>query len=240
MLMNSSTSDKEGNIKKMFDSIAFRYDFLNHLTSFGVDKIWRKKAMGMISSRIPGSVILDVATGTADLAIEASKYNPSSIKGIDVSDKMLEIGRFKLLKKGVQDKIELFLAASEDIPFETNSFDIVISAFGVRNFDDLERGLLEMNRVLKIGGKVLILEFSKPSVPVLSHIYRFYFIKILPLVGRVVSKDKDAYSYLPRSVMEFPEGNDFLRVLTRTGYSDVAQKPLTFGIVSVYTGVKGN
>ena len=151
--MNSSTSDKEGNIKKMFDSIAFRYDFLNHLTSFGVDKIWRKKAMGMISSRIPGSVILDVATGTADLAIEASKYNPSSIKGIDVSDKMLEIGRLKLLKKGVQDKIELFLAASEDIPFETNSFDIVISVLGVRNFDDLESGLMEMNRVLKIGGK---------------------------------------------------------------------------------------
>jgi demethylmenaquinone methyltransferase/2-methoxy-6-polyprenyl-1,4-benzoquinol methylase len=206
--------------------------------SFGVDKIWRKKAIKMISSVIPGSAILDVATGTADLAIEANKYNPSNIKGIDVSDKMLEIGRHKLLKKGLQGKIELLSAASEDIPFETNSFDFVISAFGVRNFNDLERGLSEMNRVLKIGGKVVILEFSKPSIPVFSRIYRFYFIKILPLVGRIVSKDKDAYTYLPKSVMEFPDNNDFLRILTKTGYSNVAQKRLTFGIASVYTGIK--
>ncbi len=238
MLMSNSPLHKEGNIKKMFDLIAFRYDFLNHLMSFGVDKIWRKKAIKMISSVIPGSAILDVATGTADLAIEANKYNPSNIKGIDVSDKMLEIGRHKLLKKGLQGKIELLSAASEDIPFETNSFDFVISAFGVRNFNDLERGLSEMNRVLKIGGKVVILEFSKPSIPVFSRIYRFYFIKILPLVGRIVSKDKDAYTYLPKSVMEFPDNNDFLRILTKTGYSNVAQKRLTFGIASVYTGIK--
>ncbi len=192
----------------------------------------------MISEKIPGSSLLDVATGTADLSIEAIKFNPQIIKGIDVSDNMLDIGRNKIGERGLNGKIELISAMSENIPFETNCFDVVMSAFGVRNFNDLDKGLSEMLRVLRDGGAVMILEFSKPLTPVLGQLYKFYFVKILPLVGRIISRDKDAYTYLPASVMRFPDNKDFLDHMTKTGFKNVSQKRLTFGIASVYTGIK--
>ena len=222
----------------MFDKIALRYDFLNHLMSFGVDKTWRRRAVKMISGKISGSSILDVATGTADLAIEAMRFNPQIIHGIDVSKNMLEKGNDKLQKKGLNGKIELFYAASENIPYDNISFDVVMSAFGVRNFNDLDKGLSEMFRVLRTGGTIMILEFSKPSTPVFSHLYRFYFLKILPFIGKLVSKDVNAYTYLPASVMEFPDNEDFMYHLTKTGFLNVYQKRLTFGVASVYIGIK--
>jgi demethylmenaquinone methyltransferase/2-methoxy-6-polyprenyl-1,4-benzoquinol methylase len=229
---------KRSEVESMFDSIAWRYDFLNHFLSFGTDRRWRTKAVKIISAHSIHPVILDVATGTGDLAIAAIKIDPVKITGIDISEKMLSIGREKIRKKGLEDKIKLFSGDSENIAFEDNSFDVSMVAFGVRNFSDPLKGLSEMNRVTKPGGLLMVLEFSKPVSFPFRQLYIFYFLNILPFFGRLFSKDKAAYSYLPDSVMKFPDNEAFMDIIALSGFKDTRQVKLTGGIASIYTGVK--
>lgn len=221
----------------MFNRIAQHYDFLNHLLSLNRDVIWRKKAIDELIPDKP-EIILDVATGTGDLAIEASRLEPVKIIGIDIAENMLTLAKEKINKKQLSHIIEIQRGDSEDIPFADNSFDAVTVAFGVRNFQNLEKGLLEMFRVLKKNGKVVILEFSRPGRFPFKQIFSLYFNNLLPLVGKLISKDNYAYRYLPDSVKKFPEGMDFLDVLERIGFSSLLQKPLSFGICTIYTGIK--
>ena len=230
--------DKKTKVESMFDSIAWRYDFLNHFLSFGIDRLWRKRAIRIISMHCKNPEILDVATGTGDLAIAAMKINPLKITGIDISLNMLEIGKEKIIRKGLSDRIELLQGDSENIPFADNSFDVAMAAFGVRNFSDPLKGLAEMNRVLRGNGMILVLEFSKPSGLLFRSVFDFYFRNILPSVGRLFSKDKSAYSYLPDSVYKFPDNEEFLRLLEKAGFSSARQIKLTGGVASIYTGLK--
>ena len=229
---------KKAAVESMFDSIAWRYDFLNHFLSFNFDRLWRRRAIKIISKSYKSPNILDVATGTGDLAIAAMKLNPSKISGIDISRKMLEIGREKVGKKGFSGKIDLIPGDSEKIPFDDNYFDVAMVAFGVRNFSDPLKGLSEMRRVIRTGGMIMVLEFSKPSGFPIKPLYNFYFRNILPLFGRLFSKDKDAYRYLPDSVMKFPDNEEFLKLLIHAGCSDTHQVKLTGGVASIYTGIK--
>ncbi|EMR03594.1 bifunctional demethylmenaquinone methyltransferase/2-methoxy-6-polyprenyl-1,4-benzoquinol methylase UbiE [Cesiribacter andamanensis] len=230
---------KKEQVANMFDNISPRYDLLNHLLSLGIDVLWRKKAIRLLRKRQPRpDHILDVATGTGDFALEALSLKPRKITGIDISAGMLEVGRQKMLKRGLADKIEMKQADSENLPFEDNMFDAVIVAFGVRNFEDLKKGLKEMNRVMKPGAAVAILEFSRPRSFPFQQIYNFYFQQVLPRVGRLISKDSSAYTYLPESVQAFPDGRDFLKILEETGYKNTAWKPLTFGISAIYLASK--
>jgi demethylmenaquinone methyltransferase / 2-methoxy-6-polyprenyl-1,4-benzoquinol methylase len=222
----------------MFDSIAWRYDFLNHLLSFGTDRYWRRKAIGKIGDHCKNPRIIDVATGTADLAIEASKIKPLQIKGIDISTKMLEIGRQKIKALNLEDLIELIKCDSENICFEDCTFDAAMAAFGVRNFRDPLKGLSEMRRVVRNNGIVVILEFSKPDGFIFKHLYNFYFSVILPFTGSVFSKDRKAYKYLNESVMNFADKEQFIQIMNEAGLSDIKQTRLTGGIASIYTGVK--
>ena len=183
-------------------------------------------------------LILDIATGTADFAIEALALNPQKVIGVDISEGMLAVGRKKIAKMGLQDKIELQTGDSEKLLFSDNKFDAIIVSFGVRNFENLEKGLEDMYRVLKPGGTTVIVEFSKPTVFPFKQLYSFYFKYILPLIGKIISKDNAAYSYLPESVQAFPYGDKFLEVLKKTGYKNTACRPLTFGISSIYLGQK--
>ena len=230
--------NKKASVGAMFDSIAWRYDFLNHLLSLGIDRTWRKKAIKIISRSPRYSRILDVATGTGDLAIAAMKLNPVKITGIDISPGMLVIGREKVIKKGFSGKIELFQGDSENISFPYNSFDVAMVAFGVRNFTDPVKGLSEMNRVLSPGGMIMVLEFSKPSAFPFRQIFNFYFLKILPLCGRFFSKNSEAYQYLPDTVMKFPDNEEFIKLLVLAGFTRINQKRLSYGIASIYTGFK--
>ena len=232
--------DKRSTIESMFDSIAWRYDFLNHFLSFGIDRLWRRRAIKLISEYYKRPHILDVATGTADLAIAAMKLNPYRITGIDISRKMLEIGKSKIQKRGFSGKIELITGDSENIPFEDGHFDVAMVAFGVRNFSDPLKGLSEMNRVIRFGGMILVLEFSKPSGFPFRLVYNFYFNNVLPYVGRLFSKDKEAYIYLPESVLKFPDNEQFINLLTKAGFSDSRQIKLTGGVASIYTGIKSS
>jgi demethylmenaquinone methyltransferase/2-methoxy-6-polyprenyl-1,4-benzoquinol methylase len=232
------SGDKKAAVESMFDSIAWRYDFLNHFLSFNFDKIWRRKAINIISRSCNAPEILDVATGTGDLAIAAMKLNPSAIKGIDISQKMLEIGRLKIEKLRLNKKIELINGDSENIPFGDKVFDVTMVAFGVRNFSDPAKGLTEMYRVTRAGGMIMVLEFSKPSGFPFKPLYNFYFKNILPLFGRFFSNDRAAYKYLPDSVMKFPDNEEFLRLLDNAGFSDTRQEKLTGGVASIYTGFK--
>jgi demethylmenaquinone methyltransferase / 2-methoxy-6-polyprenyl-1,4-benzoquinol methylase len=234
---SGSKKSKKEQVAQMFDSIARRYDFLNHFLSAGIDRLWRKKAMRMVSVN-KDPLVLDIATGTADFAIEALSLNPSSVTGLDISREMLRIGREKILKKRLDHKITLLEGDSEKIPFAGNTFDLVTVAFGVRNFEDLEKGLSEMLRVLKPGGQMLILEFSRPHVFPVKQIYDFYFSVILPLLGKLISSDKSAYNYLPESVKSFPYGGKFANKMKDAGLQDIKVKPLTFGIATVYLGKK--
>jgi demethylmenaquinone methyltransferase/2-methoxy-6-polyprenyl-1,4-benzoquinol methylase len=231
-------NDKKEAVESMFDSIAWRYDFLNHFLSFNFDRIWRRRAIKIISKSFNSPLILDVATGTGDLAIAAMKLNPSAISGIDISQKMLEIGRLKIEKLGLSGKIELINADSEYIPFGDKVFDVAMVAFGVRNFSDPSKGLSEMKRVIKEGGMIMVLEFSKPSGFPFKPLYNFYFRNILPLFGRLFSKDKAAYRYLPDSVMTFPDNEEFLSLLRNAGFSSARQEKLTGGVASIYTGFR--
>lgn len=236
--MENIQSDKKATVTSMFDSIANSYDFLNHFLSFGIDKRWRRKAIRIISEAYKNPKILDVATGTGDLAIAAMKIDPVHITGIDISDRMLEIGRDKLNRKELSGRIELIHGDSEQIPFEDNVFDVAMVAFGVRNFVDPLKGLSEMRRVVRAGGMVLVLEFSKPLNFPFRQIYNFYFLSILPIIGRLFSKNAGAYKYLPESVMQFPDNEQFMELMTKAGLGSIRQKRLTLGISSIYTGLK--
>jgi demethylmenaquinone methyltransferase / 2-methoxy-6-polyprenyl-1,4-benzoquinol methylase len=231
-------TDKKAVVESMFDSIAWRYDFLNHFLSFSIDRLWRKRAIRVISESHKNPKILDVATGTADLAIAAMKLDPQGITGIDISAKMLEIGKMKVNRKGFSGTIKLIQADSENIPFRDNAFDVTMVAFGVRNFSDPLTGLKEMMRVLRNRGMIMVLEFSKPSGFPFRPVYNFYFRKILPFFGKLFSKDKNAYDYLPDSVMKFPDNEDFLGLLKQAGFSETKQIKLTGGVASIYTGIK--
>ena len=229
---------KKQQVAGMFDDIAFRYDFLNRFLSAGTDIRWRKKAIGQLLQLQP-KTLLDVATGTADMAIMASgMLKPQKIKGIDISDGMLEIGREKIKKHGLQNTIELLNGDSETINFENNSFEAVTVAFGVRNFENLEKGLAEIKRVLKPGGKLVVLEFSKPQMPVVKNLYNFYMKVICPVVGKLFSKNRNAYQYLDESIKKFPEGKNFTAILDSLGYKNTYSKPLSLGICSIYCGEK--
>ncbi len=231
-------SKKREEVESMFDAIAWRYDFLNHFLSFSIDRIWRRKAIRIIGAACERPRILDVATGTGDLAIAAMKIHPVRITGIDISRKMLDIGIEKIRKKSLTGMIELLQADSENIPFDDNLFDVAMVAFGVRNFSDPLRGLSEMRRVIRKGGMLLVLEFSKPTGFPFRNIYNFYFRNILPFFGRLFSKDRAAYNYLPDSVMRFPDNELFLEMLRKAGLSETRQVKLTGGIASIYTGIK--
>ena len=225
-------------IEQMFDKIAWRYDFLNHFLSLGIDKRWRIRAVNELRG-LPLNHVLDVATGTADLALTIQKrLNPKNIIGIDISEGMLAIGRRKIEKKGLKQQIELKYGDSEALPFDGQTFDAVTVAFGVRNFEHLEKGLCEICRVLKIGGKVVILEFSVPQNRFFRGFFNFYFFRVLPFLGRLLSKDSQAYNYLPDSVQSFPHGAEFKKIMEKCGFSEIRIKPLTFGIVYIYTGIR--
>jgi demethylmenaquinone methyltransferase/2-methoxy-6-polyprenyl-1,4-benzoquinol methylase len=232
-------SENKPDVKSMFNSIAWRYDFLNHFLSFSIDRLWRKRAIRIISGHKPNSDILDVATGTADLAIAASKIRNSKIMGIDISENMLEIGKKKIKKMGLSERIELSIGDSEDIPFDDQSFDVVMIGFGIRNFSYPLKGLAEIKRVLRPGGFIMVLEFSKPEGFPFRSVYNLYFRKILPFFGRMVSKNSSAYNYLPDSVMKFPDNERFLQLLKQTGFIKTNQIKLTGGVASIYSGIKG-
>lgn len=228
---------KKESVRQMFNNIAGKYDFLNHFLSLGIDRLWRKKLCRKLAAQQPGKV-LDVATGTADLAIELAKYSPCKIEGVDIAEAMLEIGRKKILKKGLSSRINLSTGESENLAFADESFDATMVAFGVRNYEDLHRGLSEMCRVTRTGGMIFVLEFSRPRHFPVKQLYHLYFRHILPRIGRWVSRDKQAYTYLPASVGAFPDGKAFLTALEGAGYAHTREKRLTFGIASMYTGVK--
>ncbi|MCX6262109.1 MAG: bifunctional demethylmenaquinone methyltransferase/2-methoxy-6-polyprenyl-1,4-benzoquinol methylase UbiE [Bacteroidia bacterium] len=225
-------------IGPMFDSIAWRYDFLNHLLSFGIDRYWRRKAVGKISESCKNPGIIDVATGTGDLAIEAVKLNPVKITGIDISENMLEIGRQKIKARNLEDIIEFIKCDSENICFEDNTFDAAMVAFGVRNFRDPVKGLSEMRRVVRNGGIVVVLEFSKPDGFIFKHVYNFYFRYFLPFIGALFSRRRKAYKYLNESVMNFADKEKFIQMMRESGLSEIKQTRLTRGIASIYTAVK--
>jgi demethylmenaquinone methyltransferase/2-methoxy-6-polyprenyl-1,4-benzoquinol methylase len=222
----------------MFDSIAFRYDFLNRFLSVGIDVYWRKKAIRQLKDLRPQKV-LDVATGTADVAIMTYRLlKPAKIAGIDISEGMLNLGRQKIAKLGLQDKIELFQGDSEKIAFPDNSFDAITVAFGVRNFENLEKGLTEMLRVLQPGGKLVVLEFSRPKQAGFKSLYQLYMNFIAPGLGKLFSKNKKAYQYLNDSVQAFPEGETFVEIMNKAGFTATYLKRLTLGICTIYCGVK--
>jgi len=237
MAQTPDNSGKKVRVEAMFNDIAPRYDFLNHFLSLGIDIRWRKKVRKLIAPIQPKQ-ILDVATGTGDLAIELARLNPQKITGVDIAANMLEIGKEKVAAKKLSNTIELLLGDSEDLPFENNSFDAVTVAFGVRNFEHLQKGLGEMYRVMRPGGMVAILEFSKPKAFPFRQIYNFYFKYILPGLGRMVSKNEEAYTYLPESVSAFPEDQAFINELKKAGYLEPRQRRLTMGIATLYTATK--
>ncbi|HET6992021.1 MAG TPA: bifunctional demethylmenaquinone methyltransferase/2-methoxy-6-polyprenyl-1,4-benzoquinol methylase UbiE [Bacteroidia bacterium] len=236
---NKSDSGKKEQVAEMFDKIAPKYDFLNQLFSLGIHKGWRKKAVKILIPSDP-EVILDVATGTGDFAIEANKRlkHATKIIGVDISEGMMKIGREKLKKSGLDQKIELKSGDSENLPFGDNTFDAITVGFGVRNFETLEKGMAGMFRVLKPGGTLVVLEFSRPRRFPVKQFYNFYFKHIMPAIGKLFSKDKRAYTYLPESVMAFPDGEKFIDIMKKTGFSESSWQPLTFGIASIYVGKK--
>jgi len=229
---------KKAQVADMFNNISKTYDFLNHFLSLGIDIIWRKKAINELKKDNPQQ-ILDVATGTGDFAFEALKIlNPKKIVGVDISQGMLDIAHQKITKRGLGDKFSIKLGDSEKLPFEADEFDAVTVAYGVRNFENLEVGLADIHRVLKSGGKAVILEFSKPKAFPIKQLYNFYFSYVTPGIGKLFSKDARAYSYLPESVAAFPDGEKFVSLMQKAGFKNTKHRPLTFGICSIYTGVK--
>jgi demethylmenaquinone methyltransferase/2-methoxy-6-polyprenyl-1,4-benzoquinol methylase len=221
----------------MFNAIAPKYDFLNQLLSMGIHKGWRRKAIQLLQAKKPKTV-LDIATGTADFAIEAMKLNPEKVIGVDISEGMLKLGIDKINKLGLQNKIELKLGDSESLPFSDNSFDAITVGFGVRNFENLEKGVADIYRVLNPNGMLAILEFSKPSMFPVKQVYNFYFRYVTPFIGKLFSKDSSAYTYLPESVNAFPAGEEFLKILNQAGFKETKAIALTFGIASIYIAKK--
>jgi demethylmenaquinone methyltransferase/2-methoxy-6-polyprenyl-1,4-benzoquinol methylase len=234
---DSATGKKE-QVAEMFDNIAPKYDFLNQLLSMGIHKGWRKKSVKILIPLQP-KTLLDVATGTGDFAIEANKrLNLEKIIGVDISEGMMKVGRVKLKERKLDHKIELLSGDSENLPFADNSFDAITVGFGVRNFENLEKGMAGMLRVLKPGGKVVVLEFSRPRKFPIKQLYNFYFNRVTPFIGKLFSKDNRAYKYLPESVNAFPDGEKFLEIMKKTGFVSATWQPLSFGIASIYTGQK--
>ena len=221
----------------MFNDIAGSYDFLNHLLSLNIDRIWRKKAIRLLKPIRPAH-ILDVATGTGDLAFAALDLNPQFITGVDVSEGMLEVARRKIARKGLGDRFRLIQAPCENLPLDDQSFDAATVAFGVRNFEDPLQGLRELHRVLRPGGILVILEFTLPRQKWILSLYRLYFHRILPGIGKLFSKDFEAYRYLPESVEAFPKGPEFVAMLNQAGFTQSTWKSLTFGICGLYSGRK--
>lgn len=236
---NEDPAGKKEQVREMFDSIARRYDLLNHLLSMNIDRRWRSKVVGMVRRQAPESV-LDVATGTGDLAIAVGRALPdAALAGVDLSPGMLRIGREKVAAKFPGRELTMQEGDAEHLPFADGSFAAVTCGFGVRNFEDLPQGIREMHRVLRVGGKVYILEFSMPSrgnIP--GKLYRFYFRRVLPVIGRLVSKDARAYAYLPESVGEFPYGERFCRLLSASGFAEPVMTVLMGGIATIYTAEK--
>lgn len=230
---NTSESKKK-QVAGMFNNVAGTYDFLNHFFSLGIHKLWRKKLVRMMGLQKP-ETILDVATGTGDLAIAEAALHPKKIVGIDISEKMLDAGKSKISK---YPNIEFHLGDGENIPFPDDSFDAVSVSFGVRNFENVPKGLLEMRRVLNENGKIYILEFSKPKNELFKKLYYFYFCTVLPFIGKLVSKDSNAYTYLPESVKQFPDGTAFVALMEEAGYKEIKCTTLTFGISTIYTAKK--
>ncbi len=228
---------KKEQVTNIFNTIAGSYDKLNHILSLNIDKIWRKRAIKIVKQTAPKN-LLDVACGTCDFTIAALRSGLNNVTGIDISSEMLKIGEIKVRKmKGVRN-CELRLEDSENMSFENNSFDAITVAFGVRNFENLEKGLAEFYRVLAPGKKLVILEFSKPNKFPIKQFYNFYFKHILPNVGGFISGNKAAYEYLPQSVYSFPEGEDFMKIIAKQGFLNVKQHRQTFGIATIYEAIK--
>lgn len=232
----NDTESKKKQVEQMFDNISENYDFLNRLLSFNIDIYWRNQLEKKVVAYNPGK-ILDVATGTADLAIEHAKKTKAAITGLDLSQKMLDYGQIKVNKKGLKDRIKLIKGDAEKLSFQNGEFDIVTVSFGIRNFENLEKGISEMGRVLKSGGKLLILEFSKPS-GFFAPFFMFYFKKILPNIGKIISGDSQAYTYLPNSVDAMPYGEDMKNLILKNGFKEASFRKLTFGVATVYEGIK--
>jgi demethylmenaquinone methyltransferase/2-methoxy-6-polyprenyl-1,4-benzoquinol methylase len=233
----NTVAGKKSEVQAMFDSIARNYDFLNHFLSFGIDVIWRKRLIRELKKTNPANVV-DIATGTADLALMAVKKGIPRVTGVDLSEKMIEVGNEKILKYSLQDKISLITGDAEALPFSDNCFDAAMVAFGVRNFEDLGKGLQDISRVLKPGGSLFILEFSHPEKFPIKQLYHFYSFNVLPLIGRIVSRDKRAYQYLPESIKEFPYGNMMKRIIEENGFIQCRFIPLSFQIATIYIGIK--
>lgn len=234
---NQTDKSKKEEVATMFNNISKKYDFLNHFLSLGIDKLWRKKAVKLLKDVQPKKII-DLATGTGDFAIASLALKPDEIVGVDISDGMLEMGRVKMKKKGVDNIIKMMNGDSEDLPFEDGYFDALTVGFGVRNYENLEKGLAEMLRVLRPGGKAVILEFSKPKKFPIKQLFGFYSKYIIPFLGKTISKDDAAYAYLPESVEAFPEGQAFLTILEKVGYKNLKATLVSGGIATIYSGIK--
>lgn len=229
--------NKTAAVRSMFNSIAHSYDFLNHFVSFGIDFYWRRKAIALLKPFRPQQ-ILDIATGTGDFAISTLTLKPAEVIGVDIAEEMLRLGREKLRRRGLDGLIKLQVGNAEELQFSDNSFDAVTIAFGVRNFENLERGLSEIHRVLKPRGAALILEFSRPKAFPFKQVYSFYLQRIVPILGGAISHNRDAYEYLPQTVAEFPDVESFSRLLKKTGFAGAQRHSLTFGTVSIYLAIK--
>ncbi len=228
---------KKEQVAQMFDNISKDYDGLNRVISLGIDVSWRKKVVKLVGKNSPKQ-ILDIATGTGDLALMMTKLNPDRIVGLDISEGMLEVGRNKIEKANLSNKIKMVVGDSENIPFEDNTFDAITVSFGVRNFENLDKGLTEILRVLKPGGRFVVLETSNPTKFPFKQGYKFYTNFILPIIGKLFSKDKVAYSYLSESANSFPFGEVFNNILQKNGFKDAKNLPVTFGVASIYTAFK--
>lgn len=233
-----STLGKKQQVTKMFDTISGNYDGLNRVISFGIDIQWRKKVVKIVHATNPQS-ILDIATGTGDLAINLAQENKAAkIVGLDISAGMLEVGKQKVADKNLNDRIEMVLGDSEQLPFEDESFDAITVAFGVRNFEDLEKGLAEIYRVLKKGGTFVVLETSVPTKTPFKQGYNLYTKNLLPVIGRLFSKDQSAYAYLSESASVFPYGKTFTDILTKVGFKHAKDLPQTLGVATIYQAKK--
>lgn len=234
---DSSDLNKKKQVEQMFDNISPKYDLLNRVLSMGIDIQWRKDVIKMVKASNP-QTILDIATGTGDLAIMMGKNTDAKITGLDLSAGMLEVGRKKVKEAGLENRIEMVQGDSENLPFPDNTFDCATVSFGVRNFENLEKGLAEINRILKPGGTFIILEFSYPTAFPMKQLYTFYSKNILPAIGKMVSKDQSAYTYLPDSVRAFPHGEEMKDILKSVNFTQPIDKKLTFGIASIYKSIK--
>lgn len=232
-----SDKGKKEQVAQMFDNISENYDGLNRVISFGIDVKWRKKVVAIVGKNNPKQ-ILDIATGTGDLAIMMANLNPDRIVGLDISEGMLEVGRQKIAKAQLSETIEMVVGDSENMPFEDNTFDAITVSFGVRNFANLDKGLKEIRRVLKPGGTFVVLETSNPTKFPFKQGYRFHTSVLLPIIGKLFSKDKVAYSYLSESANSFPFGEKFNNILLKNGFTTATDKPVTFGVASIYTATK--